>query len=62
MKGEYLMFLRFVLLGLLIVFIIFFIDIILPKINFKYKMHKELIKTRKRQKAFKNKMKQLEIK
>lgn len=56
------MFLRFVLLGLLIVFIIFFIDIILPKINFKYKMHRELIKTRKRQKAFKNKMKQLEIK
>lgn len=56
------MFLRFVLLGLLIVFIIFFINIILPKISFKYKLHKELIKTRKRQEAFKNKMEKLEIK
>lgn len=56
------MFLRFVLLGLLIVFIIFFIDVILPKISYKYKLHKELIKTKKRQKAFRNRMKQLEIK
>lgn len=56
------MFLKFILLAISLVVIIFFIDVILPKISFKYKLRKELIKTKQRQKAFKNKMKELEIK
>ena len=56
------MFFKFVLLGIVIVVIIFFLDIILPKLSFKYKLYKEYLKTKKRKKEFRNKMKELEIK
>ena len=61
-KGEQKMFLRFVLLGISFVVIVFIFDILVPKIKLKYRLHKELQEKKKRQKAFKNKMKELEIK
>ena len=61
-KGEQKMFLRFVLLGISFVVILFIFDILVPKIKLKYRLHKELQEKKKRQKAFKNKMKELEIK
>ena len=56
------MFFRFVLLGISFVVILFIFDILLPKIKLKYSLHKELKEKKKRQEAFKNKMKELEIK
>lgn len=56
------MFFRFVLLGISFVVILFIFDILLPKIKLKYRLHKELKENKKRQEAFKNKMKELEIK
>lgn len=61
-KGEQKMFLRFVLLGISFVVILFIFDILVPKIKLKYRLYKELQEKKKRQKAFKNKMKELEIK
>ena len=61
-KGEQKMFLRSVLLGISFVVILFIFEILVPKIKFKYRLHKELQEKKKRQKAFKNKMKELEIK
>lgn len=56
------MFFRFVLLGISFVVILFIFDILLPKIKLKYRLHKGLKEKKKRQEAFKNKMKELEIK
>ena len=56
------MFVRFVLLGISFVVILFIFEILVPKIKLKYRLHKELQEKKKRQKAFKNKMKELEIK
>ncbi len=56
------MFLRFVLLGIAFVVILFTFDVLLPKLKIKYRLHKELKEKKKRQKAFRNKMKELEIK
>lgn len=61
-KGEQKMFLRFVLLGISFVVILFIFEILVPKIKLKYRLHKELQEKKKRQKTFKNKMKELEIK
>ena len=61
-KGEQKMFFRFVLLGISFVVILFIFDILVPKIKLKYRLYKELQEKKKRQKAFKNKMKELEIK
>lgn len=61
-KGEQKMFFRFVLLGISFVVILFIFYILIPKIKLKYRLHKELQEKKKRQKAFKNKMKELEIK
>ena len=36
------MFLRFVLLGICLTFVIFFMDVLLPKIKLKIRLHKEL--------------------
>lgn len=55
------MFLRFVLLGIAFVIVIFFFDIILPKIKLKYRLHKELKIKKQRQEAFRKKMEELEI-
>lgn len=56
------MFLRFIILGLAFVVIIIVFDILLPKLKLKYRLHKELKQKKKRQEAFRNKMKELEIK
>lgn len=56
------MFLRFILLGILFVTLLFFTEIIIPKIKLKYRLYKELKEKKKRHEAFKKKMKELEIK
>lgn len=56
------MFFKSLMLGVTFVVILFILDILLPKIKSRYRLHKILRETRKRQKAFKNKMKELEIK
>lgn len=56
------MFLRFILLGIAFVVIIFIFDILLPKLKLKYRLHRELKEKKKRQEAFRKKMKELEIK
>ncbi len=56
------MFLRFVMLGIAFVVVLFTFDILLPKLRLKYRLHKEYKVRKKRQEAFKNKMKELEIK
>lgn len=56
------MFLRFVLIGLCLTFIIFFIDVLLPKIKLKIRLLKELKSKKQKQESFRKKMKELEIK
>ena len=56
------MFLRFVLLGICLTFVIFFMDVLLPKIKLKIRRHKELKNNKLKQEAFRKKMKELEIK
>ena len=50
------MVLKCVLVTILIVGIIFLMILGIPKFRFKYKLHKELVKTRKEQQAFRNKL------
>lgn len=56
------MFFRCILLGISFVVVLFIFDILLPKLKLKYRLHKELKIKKQRQKAFKKKMKELEIK
>ena len=56
------MFFRCILLGISFVVILFIIDILLPKLKLKYRLHRELKIKKQRQEAFKKKMKELEIK
>ena len=56
------MFLRFVLLGICLTFVIFFMDVLLPKIKLKIRLHKELKNKKQKQEACRKKMKELEIK
>lgn len=56
------MFFRFILLGICLTFVLFFMDVLLPKLKSKIKIHKENKIKKKKQTAFKNKMKELEIK
>ena len=56
------MFFRCVLLGICLVIVIFFFDVLLPKLKIEYKKHKQLKERKKREKAFAKKMKELEIK
>lgn len=56
------MFFRCVLLGISFVVILFIFDILLPKLRLKYRLQKELKEKKKRQEAFRKKMKELEIK
>lgn len=56
------MFLRFMLLGISFVVILFIFDVLLPKLKLIYRLHKELNVRKQRQKAFSKKMKELEIK
>ena len=53
---------KFILIGISIVGIMFFFDIIFPKLKLKYRLHKELKESHERRKKFGNKMKELEIK
>ena len=62
MDRRFKMFLKFVLLGISLTLIIFFFDVLLPKIKLKIRLHKELKDRKKKREAFKNKMKELEIK
>lgn len=61
-KGEVKMFFKFVLLGIVFVVVLLVLDVFLPEIKLKTKLHKELKEKKKRQKAFRKKMKELEIK
>ena len=56
------MFFRFVLLGISFVVVLLVMEVIIPKIKLKYRLHKELKEKKKRQEAFRKKMKELEIK
>lgn len=56
------MFFKCLLLGIILATILFFFDILLPKIKIKYHTYKELQENKKRQKTFGKKMKELEIK
>lgn len=56
------MFLRFILLGILFVVVLFIFDVLMPKIKLKYRLHKELNEKKKKHETFVNKMKELEIK
>lgn len=62
MERRFKMFLKFVLLGINLTLIMFFFDVLLPKIKLKIRLHKELKNRKKKREAFKNKMKELEIK
>ena len=46
----------------IIIFVIFFMDVLLPKIKLKIRLHKELKNKKQKQEAFRKKMKELEIK
>ena len=56
------MFFKCILLGISLVTVLFIFDVLLPKLKLKYRLHKELKERKKREKAFANKMKKLEIK
>lgn len=56
------MFFRFVLLGISFVVVMLLIEVVLPKIKLKHRLHKELKEKKKKQEAFRKKMKELEIK
>ena len=62
MKGANTMFFRFVLLGISFVVIMLLMEVVLPKITLKHRLHKELKEKKKKQEAFRKKMKELEIK
>ena len=55
------MLLRFILIGVAFVVIVFIFDYLMPKLRLKYKLHKQLKEKKKRQEAFREKMKKLEI-
>lgn len=61
-KGGKKMALRFALLIVCLVVLIFCLDYVLPKLIDKYRKYRELKNRKKRQEAFKKKMEELEIK
>ena len=61
-ERRFKMFLKFVLLGISLTLIMFFFDVLLPKIKLKIRLHKELKDSKKKREVFNNKMKELEIK
>lgn len=61
-KGVKKMALRFALLIVCLVVLIFCLDYVLPKLIDKYRKYRELKNRKKRQEAFKKKMEELEIK
>lgn len=61
-KGVKKMALRFALLIVCLVVLIFCLDYVLPKLIDKYRKYRELKNRKKRQEALKKKMEELEIK
>ena len=61
-KGVKKIALRFALLIVCLVVLIFCLDYVLPKLIDKYRKYRELKNRKKRQEAFKKKMEELEIK
>lgn len=61
-KGVKKMALRFALLVVCLVVLIFCLDYVLPKLIDKYRKYRELKNRKMRQEAFKKKMEELEIK
>lgn len=61
-KGVKKMALRFALLVVCLVVLIFCLDYVLPKLIDKYRKYRELKNRKKRQEAFKKKIEELEIK
>lgn len=61
-KGDFIMFFRCILLGMIFVLILFLFDIYFMKIKSKYLFYKNKKQRKLNQKKFKNKMKELEIK
>lgn len=53
---------KFILLGITLAVIIFGLDVLLPKIKTKYKLHKKAKERKKKRDSFGKKMKELEIK
>ena len=62
MKGEYKMFLRFVLLGIAFIVILFIFEFLIPKVKLKIRLQRELKIKKQREETFRKKMKELEIK
>lgn len=62
MEGEQEMFLKYVLLGMVLETLLIIIFKLIVKTTKNYKKYKELKEKRKRQEAFRKKMKELEIK
>lgn len=56
------MFFRCLILGIAFILTLFILYILVPKLKLKYRLCKELKEKKKRQEAFKKKMKELEIK
>ena len=56
------MFFRCLLLGIAFILTLVIFCILIPKLKLKYRLHKELKEKKKRQEAFRKKMKELEIK
>ena len=56
------MFLKFVLLGIAFIVILFISKILIPKIKLKYRLHRELKIKKQKHEAFRKKIKELEIK
>ncbi len=50
MERRFKMFLKFVLLGISLTLIMFFFDVLLPKIKLKIRLHKELKDRKKKRK------------
>lgn len=61
-KGEQKMFLKYVLLGMLLETLLIILIVLLVKTKKNCKKYKELQAKKKRQEAFRKKMKELEIK
>ena len=62
MEGENIMFFRFVLLIISFSIVLFLFEYLIPKLKSHRKLYKEIRAKRQRQKAFRDKMKELEIK
>ena len=56
------MFFKCILFGISLIVVLFTFDVLLPKLKLKYRLQKELKERKRKEKAFRKKMKELEIK